>query len=216
VPSGGGRRRELQRRDVIGDTTLPTLTRVICACGCLWLALHGAASHAQAAANDRSAKPASAVTRDAQHDFDFEFGDWKAHVKRRLRPLTGSDEWVEYDGPSIVRKVWDGRANLGEIDLAGPAGRIKGLSLRLYNPQTQQWNISWSNSNDGLLGPPMSGGFRDGRGEFFNQETLNGRAIYVRFIFSDITATTFRLEQAFSNDGGKSWEANWIATFTRV
>jgi hypothetical protein len=129
--------------------------------------------------------------------------------------LTGSNDWVEYDGPSVVRKVWDGKANLGEIDLAGPAGRIQGLSLRLYNPQTHQWNISWANTTDGTLGTPMAGSFKNGRGEFFNQETLNGRAIYVRFIFSDISTASFRLEQAFSDDGGKTWEANWIATFAR-
>lgn len=153
---------------------------------------------------------------DAQHDFDFEFGTWNTHLTRRLRPLTGSTDWVEYDGTSVVRRVWNGRANLGELDIAGSAGRIVGLSLRLYNPESRQWNISWSNSNDGTLGPPMIGGFKNGRGEFYNQESLNGRAIFVRFIFSDITASTFQLEQAFSGDGGKTWEANWIAKFTRV
>ena len=161
--------------------------------------------------------PVPAVAqRDGRHDFDFEFGAWKTHISRRLRPLTGSTTWVEYDGTSVVRKVWNGAANLGELEVEGSAGRIEGLSLRLYNPQTHQWNISWSNANDGTIGPPMVGGFANGRGEFYNQETLNGRAIYVRFIFSDITATTFKLEQAFSDDGGKTWEPNWIATFVRA
>jgi hypothetical protein len=149
-------------------------------------------------------------------DFDFEFGDWTMHLRRRLDPLTGSDRWVEYDGVSTVRKVWGGKANLGEIDISGPAGRIQGLSLRVYNPTSKQWSVSFANSASGELGPPMLGGFKDGRGEFYDQETLNGRAIFVRFIFSDITATTFRLEQAFSDDGGKTWEANWIATFKRT
>lgn len=161
-------------------------------------------------------KPASAARPDGQHDFDFEFGEWTIHLSRRLRPLTGSTTWVEYDGTSVVRKVWNGRANLGELDVEGPAGRIVGLSLRLYDPATRQWKISWANSADGTLGPPMIGGFENGRGEFYNQELLNGRAIFVRFIFSDITANAFKLEQAFSDDGGKSWEANWIATFARV
>jgi len=154
--------------------------------------------------------------RDGRDDFDFEFGAWKVHISRRLRPLTGSTTWVEYDGTSTVRKVWNGAANLGELEVDGSAGHIEGLSLRLYNPQTQQWNISWSNANDGTIGPPMVGGFNNGRGEFYDQETLNGRAIYVRFIFSDITKSTFRLEQAFSDDGGKTWEANWLATFKKV
>ena len=153
--------------------------------------------------------------RDGQHDFDFEIGAWKSHISRLQHPLTGSTTWVEYDGTSVVRKVWNGRANLGELEVNGPAGHIEGLSLRLYNPQSRQWNINWANSNDGTLGQAMIGGFKDGRGEFFDQESLNGRAIYVRFIFSNITPHSFRLEQAFSDDGGKTWEANWIATFAR-
>ena len=157
----------------------------------------------------------SAQATDASRDFDFEHGEWSARLKRRLEPLTGSDKWVEYNGPSIVRKVWDGKANLGEIDLRGPAGRIQGLSLRVYNPQSGQWSIAFANSAGGTIGTPMIGGFRDGRGEFYNQETYRGRAIFVRFVFSGITPKSFRLEQAFSDDGGKSWEANWIADFTR-
>ena len=153
--------------------------------------------------------------RDGQHDFDFEFGTWHATVSRLTKPLTGSTTWVTYEGPSVVHKVWDGRANLGEIDLAGPAGKIRGLSLRLYDPAAHQWRISWANAADGLIGTAMVGGFAGGRGEFYDQETYEGRAVFVRFIFSDMAATTFRLEQAFSADGGKSWEPNWIAEFKR-
>ena len=158
----------------------------------------------------------AAPTADGSHDFDFEFGDWTMHLKRRLDPLTGSDRWVEYDGSSVVRKVWGGKANLGEIDISGPAGRIQGLSLRIYNPKTGQWSVSFANAAYGELGAAMMGGFKDGRGEFYDQETLGDRAIFVRFIFSDITPETFKLEQAFSDDGGKTWEANWIATFRRT
>jgi hypothetical protein len=158
---------------------------------------------------------AQAPPRDGQHDFDFVFGVWHAKVARLTNPLSGSTTWAHYEGPSIVRRIWDGGGNLGEIDLAGPAGRIRGMSLRLYDPQARQWSIRWANARDGSLGEPMIGGFANGRGEFYNQETYEGRAVFVRFIFSDITAKTFRLEQAFSADGGKSWEANWIATFER-
>jgi hypothetical protein len=157
----------------------------------------------------------SGTARDGQHDFDFEVGAWQARVSRLSKPLTGSKIWIEYSGPSIVTKVWDGRANLGEIDLSGPAGKIRGLSLRLYDPATRQWRISWANINDGLLGTPMVGGFANGRGEFYNQETYEGRAVFVRFVFSGITAKAFRIEQAFSADGGQSWEPNWIANFSR-
>jgi hypothetical protein len=160
--------------------------------------------------------PAPTVAADGQRDFDFEFGTWKMHLSRLVKPLTGSTTWTEYDGPSVVRKVWDGRANLGEIELDGPAGHIQGLSLRLYNPQTRQWTISFANSKDGTLTAPMIGRFSGGRGEFLGQELLDGRPIYVRFVFSEITPTSFRFDQAFSADAGKSWEVNWIATFTRV
>jgi hypothetical protein len=149
------------------------------------------------------------------HDFDFEFGAWRCHLSRLLKPLTGSKNWVEYDGSSVVRKVWNGKANLGEIELDGAAGHIEGLSLRVYDPADRQWSVSFANGAQGQMGMPMIGGFQNGRGEFYDQETLNGRAIFVRFVFSDITAHSFKLEQAFSDDGGRSWEPNWLARFTR-
>jgi hypothetical protein len=158
----------------------------------------------------------SRAASNGQHDFDFEFGSWKAHISRLVHPLSGSTTWVAYDGTSVVRKIWNGRANLGELEVSGPAGRIEGISLRLYDPQSSQWKISWANSDDGTLGQPMVGGFKGERGEFYDQESFEGRAIYVRFIFSDIAAKSFRLEQAFSDDGGASWETNWIATFART
>jgi hypothetical protein len=154
--------------------------------------------------------------RDGQHDFDFEIGTWKTHLRRLLHPLTGSTTWVEYEGSSIVRKVWSGRANLVELVVNGPAGHLEGLSLRLYNPQSHQWSLNFSNSNSGTLSQPAIGEFKNGRGEFFAQETLSGRAIYVRFAISDITPTSCRFEQSFSDDGGKTWEVNWIAIDTRV
>jgi hypothetical protein len=149
------------------------------------------------------------------HDFDFEFGDWKCHLRRLLHPLTDSKTWVEYDGTSIVRPWWGGKANVGELELDGSAGHLEGMSVRVYNPAAHQWGVSFANSAQGQLGAPMVGGFQNGRGEFYNSDTLNDRAILVRFVFSGITAKTFRLEQAFSDDGGQSWEPNWIATFTR-
>jgi hypothetical protein len=161
-------------------------------------------------------KSASLHERDGQHDFDFEVGTWKTHLSRRLHPLTGSTSWAEYEGTTVVRKVWNGRANLVELEVDGPPGHIEALSLRLYNPQSHQWSLNFANRNDGGMSPPTVGEFRNGRGEFFDQETLNRRAILVRFVISDITADSCRFEQAFSDDGGKTWEVNWIATDTRV
>lgn len=154
--------------------------------------------------------------RDGQHDFDFEFGTWKTHLRRLQHPLTGSTTWVEYDGTTVVRKLWGGRANLIELVADGPAGHFEGLSLRLYNPEAHQWSLNFASSAAGALSQPTIGEFKDGRGEFYDQEMLNGRAILVRFVISDITPDSCRFEQAFSDDGGKTWEVNWIATDTRI
>jgi len=154
--------------------------------------------------------------RDGQHDFDFEIGTWKTHLRRLQRPLSGSTTWVEYEGTSVVSKVLDGRANLVELKVDGPAGRIEGLSLRLYNPQSRQWSLNFANINSGTLTPPTIGEFKDGRGEFYNQDTYNNRAILVRFVIIKITPDQYRFEQSFSDDFGKTWELNWIAVDTRV
>jgi hypothetical protein len=154
--------------------------------------------------------------RDGQHDFDFEIGTWKTHLRRLVHPLTGSTTWIEFQGTTVVRKVWNGRANLVELEADGPGGHFEGLNLRLYNPESHQWSLNFAGSSGGALSQPTIGEFKNGRGEFFDQETLNGRAILVRFVMSDITPDSCRFEQAFSEDGGKTWEVNWIATDTRV
>jgi hypothetical protein len=183
----------------------------------LVIVLHALAGSGEPRADDaRSSAARAAAPRDGQHDFDFEIGTWKTHLSRRLNPLTGSTAWTEYEGTTVVRKVWDGRANLVELKVDGPSGHFEGLSLRLYNPQSRQWSLNFANLNAGALSQPAIGEFKDGRGEFFDQETLDGRAILVRFVISDITPTSCRFEQAFSDDGGKTWEVNWIATDTRV
>jgi hypothetical protein len=98
----------------------------------------------------------------------------------------------------------------------GPAGHFEGLSLRLYNPRSRQWSLNFASVNGGTMTPPTIGSFENGRGEFYSQETLDDRAILVRFVISDITPSSCRFEQAFSADSGRTWEANWIATDTRV
>jgi hypothetical protein len=154
--------------------------------------------------------------RDGQHDFDFEIGAWKTHVSRLLRPLSASKTWADYDGTTIVRKVWNGRANLVELQVDGPAGRLELASLRLYEPQAHRWSLNVASSAGGTLGVPTIGGFSNGRGEFYDREIYNGRTVLVRFVISDIRADSVHFEQAFSVDDGKTWETNWIATDTRV
>ncbi len=156
------------------------------------------------------------TARDGQHDFDFEIGTWKTHLRRLMHPLAGSTTWVEYEGSSLVRSVWNGRANLVELEVDGPSGHLEGLSLRLYNPQSRQWSLNFANSATGVMSQPTVGEFTNGRGEFFDQEPFNGRMILVRNVFLDITPDSYRFEQAFSDDGGKTWEVNWVATDTRL
>lgn len=164
-----------------------------------------------------SLQPLHAVEqRDGQHDFDFHLGTWKTHLKRLQHPLTGSTSWVEYEGTTTVRKVWNGRANLVELVADGPAGHFEGLSLRLYDPEAHQWSLNFANIKSGTLTAPSIGEFKNGRGEFYNTDTLDGRAILVRFIISDITQDSIHFEQSFSEDGGKTWEVNWIATDMRM
>jgi hypothetical protein len=186
--------------------------------GILILASHAAPLLAQTGSSaTKAGSQAAADKRDGQHDFDFEAGSWHIHLKRRLDPLTGSNKWVEYDGTTVTRKVWDGRAWLEEFDTSGPVGHIEGLTLRLYNPESRQWSLYWANSRMGIMGgPPNVGEFKNGRGEFYCQDAISGRVILVRYIWSDITPNSAHFEQSYSDDGGKTWEVNWITDQTRI
>jgi hypothetical protein len=174
--------------------------------------LCGLAQQNSASGGSTSQMPAA---RDGQHDFDFMFGSWKSHIRRLQHPLTGSKSWIQMTGTKVVKKVWGGRALLEEVEANGPNGRWQGLTLFLYNPQAHQWSMYFSNSDDGTIGVPTVGEFRNGRGEFYDQETLNGKAILVRVIWSITSPTTHRFEQSFSDDGGKTWEPNFVADLTK-
>ena len=156
------------------------------------------------------------LARDGSHDFDYWFGRWKEHSRRLLHPLTGSKDWVEMDGGSVVTQIWGGRANLVEFRGDGPNGPIELLSLRTYNPRTHQWSINFATPGGGQLGVPAAGTFKNGRGDFYDQEPFNGRMILVRFSVWPITRDRMQSEQAFSDDGGKTWEINWINQYTRI
>jgi hypothetical protein len=161
--------------------------------------------------------PQTSTERDGQHDFDPLIGSWRFHLRRRLRPLTGSTEWVDLDGTGVCYKIWDGRSQLDTVELNGPTtGHIEGLTLRTYNPQSHQWRLYWANSKTGIMDPPQVGEFKDGRGEFFAQDTINGKTILIRFVWTNMTTSTPHFEQSFSDDGGKTWEVNWITDQTRV
>ena len=166
---------------------------------------------------DAAKPPTASEERDGQHDFDFAIGRWKIHLSRLEHPLTGSKKWIEFDGTLVARKIWDGRANIEEVELKSPAGPIEGLTLRLYNPQSRQWSIYWANSKNGSMDPsPQVGQFKNGRGEFYGQDMLDGKLIYVRFVWTKTNSDSPHFEQSYSNDGGTTWEVNWITDQTRV
>lgn len=152
--------------------------------------------------------------RSGQQDFDWEFGTWETRVRLLLNPLSGKPpEWAEYNGTSVIRPLLWGRANLVELSVAGSSGKIEGGSLRLFNPQSKQWSLNYANLRNGMLTSPVYGSFdSSGRGIFYGQDMAEGRAILVRFIITRPSKSEAHFEQAYSTDGGVTWEINWIAT----
>jgi hypothetical protein len=174
----------------------------------LALPLTGSADTAPAAA-------AAAASGDGQHDFDFNTGVWHTHIRRILDPLSGGTRSIELNGTVTVRKVWDGRALLEEIETDGPNGHWEGLSLFLYNPAAHQWSQNFVNSKVGTLTTPLVGSFSNGRGELFGQDTIDGRTILVRGVWSDIKTDSHQYEESYSADGGKTWAKAFVANKTR-
>jgi hypothetical protein len=151
-----------------------------------------------------------------QHDFDFFFGDWNIHNRRLKERLAGCTEWIEFEATSVVRPIWGGLAHMDEYDAKEtPLGHLQGMTVRLFDPKSQQWTIYWAYAGNGKFDTPMIGSFTNGVGEFYDQEMFEGRAIYVRFLWSNISQASARWEQAFSEDGGRTWETNWVMEFRR-
>jgi len=155
--------------------------------------------------------------RMSNHDFDFLFGNWKVLNRRLKEPLAGNSEWLEFEATNFARPVWGGLANIDEYEaIDTPWGEIHGMTLRLYDPKSEQWTIYWANRNNGKLDPPMTGAWKNDVGEFYDQESFCGRMIYVRFLWTRSSVTEARWEQAFSSDGARTWETNWIMQMERV
>jgi hypothetical protein len=168
------------------------------------------------ASSGEASAPAPAVSADGQQDFDWEFGVWRSDVRVLADPLSGSEEWLQFRGTSVVRPLMEGRANVVEFDVSGEAGRIEALNFRLYEPQSDRWSSTFVNMRDGLLTPSVYGGFHDGVGEFYGQDQLDGRPIEVRFLIFRLGPDKARFEQAYSDDGGATWETNWISVDRRI
>jgi hypothetical protein len=170
---------------------------------------HGAAQSSPDAAK------AKVEVRDGSRDFDPLLGSWKYHLKRRLDPLTGSNKWIDLEGTGVCRKIWDG-ADIDQINVDGAGTHIEGLTLRTYNPQTHLWNLFWANRRDGKVDVPQIGRFKDGHGEFYGMDMINGKSVLVKFDWTGLSTNSPHFEQSFSEDGGKTWEVNWITDQVRV
>jgi hypothetical protein len=152
------------------------------------------------------------------HDFDFLVGNWQVHHRKLKGRLTHSHTWDEFEGTLSMRKLMDGYANVDDNVFNTPEGAYRGVGLRSYDPKTAQWAIWWLDGRSpfGDLDPPVKGHFVNGVGTFYAQDTLRGKPVRVRFVWSNITKTTARWEQAYSADGGKTWEINWTMDFKRA
>ncbi|GAA3986623.1 hypothetical protein [Streptomyces plumbiresistens] len=146
-------------------------------------------------------------------DFDFLHGEWEVRHRRRTDFLDPDSGWEEFGATSRCWSLFDGAANIDEIDM--PHLGSKGLTLRLFDRENERWSLNWSSSRSGKLFPPVTGRFEGGRGEFYGDDTHDGKDVRVRFVWSGISATTARWEQAFSVDGGATWVTNWSMDFSR-
>jgi hypothetical protein len=157
------------------------------------------------------AQPRTAVSNDFR-DFDFAIGSWGTRILHLQRSPGKADNRAVWTGRVVAAKVWGGRANIQEIDVDTPSGPIEELRLCLYQPRLRQW----AKSDDGVLDEPLIGDFKDGRGVFYDQDTYAGRTVFVRNVYFDIAADSYRFEQALSDDGGKTWRTNFTAHVTRA
>ncbi|GAA4575881.1 hypothetical protein [Planotetraspora kaengkrachanensis] len=147
------------------------------------------------------------------NDFDFLTGTWDVANRRRTDYLDETSEWEEFPAVSHASRHFAGGANFDEIEFTTKG--FSGLTIRLFDVEREEWSLYWSSSTTGKLYPPVVGRFTDGRGEFLGYDTYAGKEILARFVWSGITETTARWEQAFSVDEGQTWVTNWIMEMTR-
>lgn len=157
----------------------------------------------------------AAPAHDGVHDFDFFFGQWTGAQHKLKHRLANSNEWEDFTSFSDVHPLLGGRANMDQIVFQSKEGGA-GATFRVYDPQKQQWSIYWIGSTEAEMDVPVVGKFVDGRGEFYAEDTWEGKPVRVRFLWTHDALTHARWEQAFSTDGGKTWETNWVANFTRT
>jgi len=149
-------------------------------------------------------------------DFDFLIGEWLIHNRRLKERLVGADTWETFEATLSVRSILGGLGNVDEFNADWNDKCVEAVTLRVFNPTTEEWSLYWVDNLTGVVQPPVVGRFHDGRGEFFARDTHDGTPVLLRFIWSDITEDSARWEQAFSTDEGQTWEANWVMEFTRT
>ena len=158
--------------------------------------------------------------RDGRRDFDFLHGRWSVRSERLRERLAGSRDWDIFEAGNECRPILDGMGNIDAFDSDWNAsqrnGGYHGMTLRLYDPRERRWSIRWASNLGGVLEPPVFGHFEDGVGTFHGEDTHDGRPVQVRFVWDGISPSTANWQQAFSVDGGRSWETNWIMRMTRV
>jgi hypothetical protein len=154
--------------------------------------------------------------QDGRDDFDFFIGRWKGRNRRLRERLKNCDEWEEFEGRVIDRKILGGMGNMDEVSFHRESGLMEGITLSLFDPQSQEWSVYGASSAGGMLEPPLIGKFENERGVFYSHDVYENQHVFVRVIWSEITETSCRWEQAFSIDGGKNWETNWVAELTRL
>jgi hypothetical protein len=152
------------------------------------------------------------------HDFDFLVGHWQVHHRKLKKRLVDNHEWVEFDGTLFSQPLMGGYANVDDDVFDVPGGPYRGVAPRSFDAKSGQWSIWWMDSRmpTAPMDPPVRGRFQNGVGTFYADDTENGRAIRIRFIWSKITPTSCHWEQAYSPDGGKTWETNWVQDLKRV
>ncbi|MDB4951590.1 MAG: hypothetical protein JWM27_4239 [Gemmatimonadetes bacterium] len=148
------------------------------------------------------------------NDFDFLIGSWNVANRRLEQRWVGSDAWDEFPGTNEVAALVDGIGNLEQMRF--PTKGWSGITLRLFDRKHQEWSLYWANSRDGVLFPPVVGRFTGARGEFYGDDTDDGKPVRVRFTWHNAGPAQCRWEQAFSVDGGATWETNWTMDFTRA
>lgn len=174
-----------------------------------------AASPTGAAASEHAAPVQSSARESGVHDFDFLIGEWRVHHRVMKKDRSG---WDEFEGTSATRKVMDGAGNVEDNVLERPGGTYRAVALRAYDAKTRQWAIWWLDGRNplGPLDPPVKGGFKDGVGDFYSDDLVDGKPIRTRYHWTYAAPDSARWEQATSADAGATWETNWTMDFRRI